>query len=84
MVQVTVMKTLMEREKWLAHSSTSYTGPGYITSTQTWVKNIAALTDIVIVSLSEALGNCGWDCKIIFIDHFLKGLTDAHQDPEEL
>ena len=31
MVQVTVMKTLMEREKWLAHSSTSYTGPGYST-----------------------------------------------------
>ena len=49
-----------------------------------WFKNIAALTDIVIVSLSEALGNCGWDCKIIFIDHFLKGLTDAHQDLEEL
>ena len=58
MVQVTVMKTLMEREKWLAHSSTSYTGPGYITSTQTWVKNIAALTDIVIVSLSKALRYC--------------------------
>ena len=72
MVQVTVMKTLMEREKWLAHSSTSYTGPGYITSTQTGFKTyVAALTDIVIVSLSKALGNCGWDCKIIFIDHFL-------------
>ena len=41
-------------------------------------KNIAALTDgMVILSLSKALRYCGWDCKIIFIDYFLKGLTDS-------
>ena len=78
MVQVTVMKTLMEREKWLAHSSTSYTGPGYITSTQTWVKTyLHWRTKWSLWVSPKALRYCGWDCKIIFIDYFLKGLTDS-------